>query len=197
MLFRSKYGLPEKDVLMIAMITRMVKNKGLDLVRHIFDELIQEDIQFVILGTGDNSYEESFRYFAWRYPDKVASRIYYNEEESHQVYAASDLFLMPSLMEPCGISQLIALRYGSLPIVRETGGLKDTVKSYNEFEKSGNGFSFANINAHDMLYTIRRALYFLGIEADKRQLIKNAMNSKNSWETSSKEYIKLYKTLIK
>ena len=194
---QKKYGLPEKDVPMIAMITRMVKNKGLDLVRHIFDELIQEDIQFVILGTGDDSYEESFRYFAWRYPDKIASRIYYNEEESHQVYAASDLFLMPSLMEPCGISQLIALRYGSLPIVRETGGLKDTVKSYNEFEKSGNGFSFANINAHDMLYTIRRALYFLGIEADKRQLIKNAMNSKNSWETSSREYIKLYKTLIK
>lgn len=194
---QKKYGLPEKDVPMIAMITRMVKNKGLDLVRHIFDELIQEDIQFVILGTGDDSYEESFRYFAWRYPEKVASRIYYNEEESHQVYAASDLFLMPSLTEPCGISQLIALRYGSLPIVRETGGLKDTVKSYNEYEKSGNGFSFANINAHDMLYTIRRALHFLGIEADKRQLINNAMNSKNSWETSSRDYIKLYKTLIK
>ena len=132
---QKKYGLPEKDVLMIAMITRMVKNKGLDLVRHIFDELIQEDIQFVILGTGHNSYEESFRYFAWRYPDKVASRIYYNEEESHQVYAASDLFLMPSLMEPCGISQLIALRYGSLPIVRETGGLKDTVKLLRSEER--------------------------------------------------------------
>ena len=193
---QEKYGLPQRDVPMIAMISRLAENKGINLVRHIFDELLQEDIQFVILGTGERQFEDSFRYFEWRYPDKVASRIYYNEDESHQVYAAADLFLMPSFMEPCGISQMIAMRYGTPPIVRETGGLKDTVQSYNPSTKEGNGFSFSNINAHDMLYTIRRALTFYHNEKEFETIVQNAMKEKNDWEFSAQRYLELYSNLI-
>ncbi len=190
------YNLPvNKDIPVIAMVTRMVKMKGLDLVRHIFDELMQNDIQFILLGTGDREYEDSFNYYQGRYPDKVRSRIYFNEMESHLIYAGADLFLMPSLAEPCGISQLVSLKYGTLPVVRETGGLKDTVIPYNEFTGEGNGFSFRNFNAHELLFTLKRALELYKDKDKWNLLMKNAMMSKNDWEKSSGEYIAIYKRL--
>lgn len=188
--------LPQTDAPMIAMITRLVENKGIPLVRHIFDELIQSDIQFVIIGTGEKEYEDSFHYFEWRYPKKVRSLIYYDEEAAHRLYAAADLFLMPSFMEPCGISQMIAMRYGTPAIVRETGGLRDTVSSYDTSTGEGNGFTFANINAHDMLYTIRRALYFRAQPKEWEQVVANAMNKDFSWTNSAKKYQALYKGLL-
>lgn len=193
---QERYGLPVRDVPMIALISRLTAMKGLDLVRYIMEQLLQDDIQVVILGTGDFTYEEMFSYFAWKYPEKCAARIYYNGPESHMIYSATDLFLMPSIAEPCGISQLISMRYGALPIVRETGGLGDTVIPYNEYTKEGTGFSFANINAHELLDTIYRALdVYRNRPEDFVQLQKNAMRAKHDWEESSKKYLELYESL--
>ncbi|QQK07103.1 glycogen synthase GlgA [Miniphocaeibacter halophilus] len=186
------------DVPMFAMVSRLVEMKGLELVCYIMDELLySEDIQVVILGTGDEKYENAFRYFEYRYPDKLRARIYYNNEEAHLIYSGADFLLMPSLAEPCGISQLIAMRYGTIPIVRETGGLKDTVKPYNEFTGEGTGFSFSNINAHDLLYTIRQAIRFYYDEKSMKNIVTSAMNEENNWEKSAKEYIELYEELVK
>ena len=191
------YGLEEKDVPIFAMVTRLVENKGLELVRYIMDEfLTTEDVQVIILGTGDYSYEEMFKYYEWKFPDKLKANIYYNNEESHKIYAGADFLMMPSIFEPCGISQLIAMRYGTIPVVRETGGLRDTVQSFNEFSKEGNGFSFTNINAHDFLYTLRRAISFY-YNDDFKIIQENAMKSKNDWQKSAKEYIQLYEEIIK
>ncbi|NMA82339.1 MAG: glycogen synthase GlgA [Epulopiscium sp.] len=191
------YNLPiNKDVPVVAMVTRLVAMKGLDLVRHILHEMLQEDIQFVLLGTGDQEYEDLFYYFQTQYPNKVASRIYFNEKESHLIYAGADIFLMPSLAEPCGISQLISLRYGTVPVVRETGGLKDTITPYNEYTNEGNGFSFQNQNAHELLFVIKLALQLYKDQEKWRQLQIRGMESKNDWEQSSKEYTQLYKSLI-
>lgn len=185
-----------ENVPVLGMVTRLVAMKGLDMVRYILDELLQEDIQFVLLGTGDKEYEELFQHFQNVYPDKMASRIYFNENHSHKIYAGSDIFLMPSLAEPCGISQLISLRYGTVPIVRETGGLKDTVAPYNKYTGKGNGFSFKNQNAHELLFAIKDALNLYKDKEKWRQLMISAMNSKNDWEESSKEYIRLYSELL-
>lgn len=194
---QKKYGLPvREDVPLIGMVTRLTSMKGLEILRFVFEELIQEDIQFVVLGTGEYEYEEMFKYFEYKYPDKVAARIYFNAEESNQIYAASDLYMMPSIAEPCGISQLIAMRYGSLPIVRETGGLKDTVEPYNKYENTGTGFTFANINAHDLLFKTKEAIQLYCNDREKfNVLIENAMKSDFDWERSSQEYIELYRSL--
>lgn len=191
------YNLPVRDdVPLIGMVTRLNSMKGLDLVRYIMDDFIQDDVQIAVLGTGDDQYEEMFKSFAARYPDKLAARIYFSNEESHKIYSASDLFLMPSVIEPCGLSQMIAMRYGALPLVREAGGLRDSVSPYNMYEKSGDGFSFANINAHDLLYTLRMAcdLYRNNPE-DWNMLQYNAMVKDFSWDVSSHEYMDLYRSL--
>ncbi len=192
---QEMYNLPvKKDVPLIAMVTRLSDMKGLDLIEHILDELLQEDIQFVLLGTGEEEFENMFKHYQWKYPDKMAANIYFSEKEAHQIYAGADMFLMPSMVEPCGLSQLFALRYGTIPIVREVGGLKDTVIPYNKFTNEGNGFSFAMYNAHDMLFKIKEAISLY--RDDKKawnNLIKRAMKSDNSWEASAKEYLKLYK----
>ena len=193
MALQERYNLPvNPDIPMIGMVTRMVAMKGLDLVVRILDELLQENVQFVMLGTGDHEYEAAFKHFEYAYPDKVASRIYFNEAESHKVYAGVDLFLMPSLAEPCGISQLISLRYGTVPLTRETGGLKDTILPYNQFTGEGNGFSFRNQNAHELLYKLKDALYIYQDKNIWEALMRSGMQSKNDWEASSKEYIRLY-----
>ena len=178
---------------MIGMVTRLNEMKGMDLVRYILDELLEEDIQIVALGTGDYTYEEMLKYFAWKYPEKLAARIYFGGAESHQIYASSDFYLMPSISEPCGISQLIAMRYGALPIVREAGGLKDTVIPYNEYTGEGTGYSFSNINAHELLFTIKNAIniYKNNKEAHNR-LVNNAMKSDIDWQMSAKKYKDLY-----
>ena len=160
------------------------------------DELLQEDIQFILLGTGDMEYENMFRHFQDKYPEKVASRIYFNEKESHQIYAGADMLVMPSMAEPCGISQLIALRYGTIPIVREVGGLKDTVIPYNEVTGEGNGFSFANFNAHELLFTIKNAINLYHYKDKWKKLMVKAMESKHDWDESSKKYLKLYSSLM-
>ncbi|WP_300409907.1 glycogen synthase GlgA [Lagierella sp.] len=192
------YNLPENaDIPLFIMVTRLVDMKGLDILLHIMDELLYfEDIQVIVLGTGSENYENSLRFFQSKYPSKLAARLYYSNDESHLLYGGGDFLLMPSLAEPCGISQLMAMRYGTLPIVRETGGLKDTVKPYNKFTGEGTGFSFANINAHELLFTIKQAIETYYDKEALKGLVVSAMKEKNDWEQSAKEYLKLYKRLV-
>lgn len=182
---------------MIGVVSRLTDQKGINLIAYIMDELCQDDIQFVVLGTGEEKYENMFRYFQWKYPDKVSANICYSDELSHKIYGACDALLMPSLFEPCGLSQLMSLRYGTIPIVRETGGLKDTVEPYNEYEHTGTGFSFANYNAHEMLGIIRYAesVYY----KNKRQwnkIVDRAMTADFSWEASAAQYTEMYDWLV-
>lgn len=195
---QEQLNLPVNDTIpVISMVTRLVEQKGIDLVLRVFHEILKQNVQFVLLGTGEWYYETVFRDLANQYPDKVSVNTFFNEGFSRKVYAGSDLFLMPSHFEPCGIGQLIALRYGTLPLVRETGGLRDTVKPYNQFTDEGNGFSFANYNAHDMLYTIEQAIGLYRFQPKKwRQLSERAMHLDYSWEASSKEYTALYSSLM-
>ena len=184
-------------IMMIGIVSRLTDQKGFDLIEYMMDELCQDEVQIVILGTGDARYENMFRHFDWKYANKVSANIYYSEAMSHKIYAASDVFLMPSLFEPCGLSQLMSLRYGTLPLVRETGGLKDTVEPYNEYEHSGTGFSFANYNAHEMLGMVRYAekIYY-NKKREWNKLIERAMAKDFSWETSADQYQELYDWLI-
>ena len=188
---RVKRGVP-----MIAMVSRLVEDKGMDLVIRIMDELVEDDVQLVIVGTGDATYEQAFRDLAQRYPTKVSANILFDEGLAHRVYAASDIFLMPSRYEPCGLSQLIALKYGSIPVVRETGGLKDTVNPFDKHTGRGNGFTFPNFNAHELLFTAKRALGYYEDTILWDQLVKNAMNSDYSWNQSAQAYINLYQSVI-
>ncbi|HWJ78311.1 MAG TPA: glycogen synthase GlgA [Niallia sp.] len=195
---QQKFGLKvDENIPVISMITRLTKQKGLELVRHVFHEIMEEDVQFLVLGTGDPEFENFFREMEYKYPDKCKAYIGFDEGLAHQIYAGADLFLMPSKFEPCGLGQLIALRYGNIPIVRETGGLNDTVFSYNENTREGNGFSFTNFNAHDMLYTIRRGIHYFQNEKEVWNLLmKNAMLMDNSWAQSAFKYNQLYAELI-
>ncbi|MEG0382211.1 MAG: glycogen synthase GlgA [Christensenella sp.] len=183
------------SVPLIGMVTRMTEQKGLSLVRAVLEELLYENVAFVLLGSGEEQYESFFKYIALKYPEKAAVCIGYSDELAHKIYAGSDFFLMPSMFEPCGISQMIAQRYGTLPIVRETGGLKDTVEPYNMYTREGNGFSFANYNAHDMLNTIWFALTLYQDKTNLSNLIGSAMAVDNSFDKSAKEYISLYHQL--
>jgi starch synthase len=196
---QERLGLEVRDdVPMIALVTRLVQQKGLDLIQHVLTEILSLDIQLVVLGTGEYDYEEMFKQAAKKHPNKVAAQICFDEALAHQIYASSDLFLMPSQFEPCGIGQLIALRYRSVPIVRETGGLKDTVLPYNEFTGEGTGFSFHDYNAHDMLHTIRRAVFFYKNDRDAWLKIQQNMKKGDfSWKKSAQQYIGLYKEMVK
>ena len=152
---QAELGLPvDKDKYMIAIISRLTDQKGLDLVNYAIEQICDEFTQFVVIGTGDPRYENMFRHYQWKYPDRVSANILYSDALAHKLYAAADAMLMPSLFEPCGLTQLISLRYGTVPIVRETGGLKDTVQPYNEIDGTGTGFSFANYNGDEMLGVI-------------------------------------------
>jgi starch synthase len=195
---QQEMGLEQDDKkFMIGIVSRLTDQKGFDLIAYIMDELCQEDVQIVVLGTGEERYENMFRHFDWKYNSKVAANIYYSDELSHKIYASADAFLMPSLFEPCGLSQLMALHYGTLPIVRETGGLKDTVEPYNEFESTGTGFSFRNYNAHEMLATIRYAKYvFYQRKREWNKMVDRAMAANFSWEVSAKKYQEMYDWLI-
>ena len=187
----------DPKAMMIGIVSRLTDQKGFDLIAYIMDELCQDAVQIVALGTGEERYENMFRHFDWKYHGKVSAQIYYDEAMSHRIYAASDAFLMPSLFEPCGLSQLMSLRYGTLPIVRETGGLKDTVVPYNEFEGTGTGFSFVNYNAHEMLATIR---YAESVYYDKKRewnkMVDRAMAADFSWNNSARQYEEMYNWLI-
>ena len=194
---QKELGLAEDPkMMMIGVVSRLTDQKGFDLVSCVMDELCQDAIQIVVLGTGEEQYENMFRHFAWKYPDKVSAQIYYSEPMSHKIYASCDAFLMPSLFEPCGLSQLMSLRYGTVPIVRETGGLKDTVEPYNEYEKTGTGFSFANYNAHEMMATVRYAeqIYY-DKKRDWNKIAERGMQQDFSWNNSARLYEELYESM--
>lgn len=180
----------------IAMVSRLTNQKGCNLIMDIMEELLKEDVQIVVLGTGDYLYEEGFEYFKKRYPQKVSANIMFDNALAHKIYAGADMFLMPSLFEPCGLGQLIALRYGTLPIVRETGGLKDTVIPYNQYTGVGNGFGFKNYNSYELKNTIKYALDIYKDGSNWYQLVNQAMTSNNSWEKSANEYKNMYKEVV-
>lgn len=191
---QQELGLPvTASIPMVSMVTRLVDSKGLDLLTRVLDEILYtDDIQFVLLGTGDESYERWFREAAWRYPTKLSSQILFNDALSRKIYAASDIFLMPSKFEPCGISQLLALRYGTIPVVRETGGLNDTVQAYNEETGEGNGFTFNDYNAHEMMFALRRAIACYSKPEHWKKITKNAFAGDYSWNVSAQQYIDIY-----
>lgn len=180
----------------MSMVGRLTSQKGLDLVRWTLDEIMREDIRVIVLGTGDPELEAFFRDAEYRYKGRLCSYIGYNGELSHRIYAGSDLFLMPSLFEPCGISQMIALRYGTLPIVRETGGLKDTVIPYNQYTGEGNGFSFANYDAYEMLQCIRYAMATWRNPDARKQLISQAMATDYGFDRCARSYAELYRSVL-
>lgn len=194
---QKSLGLPERrKVPLIAIVSRLVEPKGMDLVVRMMDEILQhEEIQLVVLGTGEKRYEDWFKGLAWRYPKKVSVNIYFSNELAQRIYAGADIFLMPSKYEPCGIGQLIALRYGTIPVVRQTGGLKDTVQQYNKYTQEGNGFVFENYNAHEMMYALKRALSFYGNYEIWHKIQFNAVQADYSWKRSAKEYEALYERL--
>lgn len=182
---------------LIAMITRLSNQKGLDLIDRVISEIMDEDIQFVVLGMGDSRYVNLFSWAEQNYPNRVAARFEMNHDLARRIYAGADLFLMPSQFEPCGLSQMMSMRYGTVPIVRETGGLRDTVLSYNEFNDEGNGFTFFNYNAHDMLNTIRRAVnYYKNEKNTFRKLKQRGMQTDFSWAHSANEYVDIYEKYV-
>lgn len=191
-------GLPlREDCAVLGMVSRLVDQKGLDLLAHVLDEILELDIQLVILGTGEQRYEDMLQHTAAKTPEKLALKLGFSDELAHQIYAGSDMFIMPSRFEPCGIAQMIAMRYGTVPIVRETGGLKDTVLPYNEITGAGNGFSFLNYNAHELLFTVQRAvsLYYEN-KSVWNNLRFRAMERDFSWDRSAQAYINIYKSLL-
>jgi len=189
----------DRDRFLIGIVSRLTDQKGFDLVERVLSEILMHgDTELVVLGTGEQRYEEMFRAYAYHFPGLVSTNICYSEALSRRIYAGCDAFLMPSRFEPCGLSQLIALRYGSLPVVRETGGLKDTVTPYNEFENTGNGFSFTNYNAHDMLHVIEYARHIYFDCRDRyTELEKRAMKCDFSWNASARKYESVYLDLKK
>lgn len=191
---QKELGLPvDKNQFVLGIISRLTDQKGLDLVDAVMNDICQDGVQFVVLGTGDQRYEDMFRYYQGIHPAKVSANIYFSDALSHKMYGGCDAILVPSRFEPCGLTQLMALRYGSLPIVRETGGLKDTVIPYNEYEQTGTGFSFANYNARELLDTINYAKdVFYNHKKDWEDMQARAMNEDYSWYTSAKSYEDLY-----
>lgn len=200
--FQKEHGLVQEDKMIIAIITRLAIQKGLDLFHHtidgmwIMDKIMEMDVQFVLLGTGEPEYEDMFRHLGDKYPGRVSTNITFNEQLSHRIYAASDVFLMPSMFEPCGLGQLMAMKYGSVPIVRKTGGLKDTVIHYNELEKTGTGFEFEDYSGYWLYNKIKEAYeYYTEKPKDFEQIRANGMNSDFGWARSAGKYIDLYNKL--
>jgi len=182
---------------LLAMVSRLVDQKGVDLLVHVMEDILALDVQMVILGTGDQRYEEILSYFATKFPENLAVKLEFSDKIAHQIYGGADMLLMPSRFEPCGISQMIAMRYGTVPIVRETGGLKDTVIPYNELTGVGNGFNFSNYNAHELLFAVERAVKLY--QEDKvvwETIRQNALKGDYSWDRSAEAYIKIYESLL-
>lgn len=194
---QERLGLEQDDgKFLIGIVSRLTDQKGLDLINAIMPELMGGNIQIAVLGTGDPRYEDSFRYYEQAYKGSVCAYIQYNEELAHQMYAGCDALLIPSLFEPCGLTQLIAMRYGTVPIVRETGGLKDTVRPYDETINEGNGFTFDRYEAGLLLDAIRRANWLYENDHERwNQMILRDMYKDVSWENSAKQYLDLYQAL--
>ncbi len=182
---------------LIGMITRVVDQKGLDLLLRILDELLDNNTSMVVLGTGDPFYENALKDVAIRRGDRFRAYITFDNALAHRIYAGSDMFMMPSLFEPCGLSQMISMRYGTVPIVRETGGLKDTVFPYNQFTGTGNGFSFSNINAHECLFTTKYACHVYNNSREAwKGLVESGMNGDFSWDRSADSYLDVYASVL-
>ncbi len=193
---QERLNLPQRsDVPLIGMVTRLVSHKGLDLVKYVLDELLQADVQMVLLGSGDWTYENFFREAQSRHPDKFCYCAGFVPELARKIYAGADIFLMPSKSEPCGLSQMVACRYGTVPVVRETGGLKDSITDCGD--GYGIGFTFKTYNANDMLESIRRALGAYANKNDWPILVDRALKADFSWGRSANEYIRLYRALLK
>ena len=190
---QKELGLPEDDQPLIGICTRFVAHKGIDLIRYVFEEMVHDGFHFAILGSGERVYEDFFKEMAWRYPQAVSVTLGFVPQLSRRIYAGCDMFLMPSQSEPCGLAQMYAMRYGTIPIVRETGGLRDSVKDAGG--ENGTGFTFKTYNAHDMLGACLRAKgayenpeFWAGIR-------KNAMQADFSWAQSAELYLGLYREL--
>lgn len=191
---QREMGLPEEpNIPVVAMVTRLAGHKGLELIRYVFDELIQHNMQLVILGSGEEEYEYFFHAKARQYPDKFAFYRGFVPSLAHKIYAGADIFLMPSKQEPCGLSQMVALRYGTVPVVRKTGGLADTIPDAGD--ENGVGYTFQSYNAHDMTGAIYRALGLYYIKDEWKKLVMRGITTDNSWDKSAGEYLALYKSL--
>ncbi|WP_306220222.1 glycogen synthase GlgA [Cohnella sp. WQ 127256] len=194
---QQELGLPiDETIPMIGIVSRLTGQKGFDLIGEAMPELMKENIQLVILGSGEPGIEANLREALLKYRNKIALWFGFNEGLARRVYAASDMYLMPSRFEPCGLSQLIALRYRTVPIVRETGGLRDTVEPYNEYTGTGTGFTFGPATTHDLLYTVRRALAFYEKEEHWTRVVANGAKKDYGWESSARLYYKLYRELV-
>jgi starch synthase len=194
---QKELGLPiNRNIPIVAMVSRLVEDKGLSLLTRIMDEMSQENMQFVLLGAGEQDFQNALKSWANRNPKKVSINLRFSEELAHKIYAAADIFIMPSRFEACGLSQLIALKYGTIPVVRETGGLKDTIIPYNKYTGEGNGLTFANFNAHELLFTVKTALSFYEDKTQWNKLVKNAMHSEFSWHTSAMAYKAVYDKVL-
>lgn len=193
---QERLGLEKREVPMIGMITRLADQKGIDIFAQVADEMMRRDVQFVLLGTGEARYEAMFREMEGRYPGRVSANLFFDESLAQQIYASSDFFLMPSKFEPCGLGQMFSLRFGTVPIVRKTGGLVDTVQHYDPATKQGNGFLFEHYDGCGLLWALDEALktYHMGKE-EWLHVVKNAMHSEYSWENSAEKYIALYERL--
>ncbi len=191
----EELGLQEGTEPVIGIVTRFVSHKGIDLIRYVFEDLIKAGFKFAILGSGEKVYEDFFKEMEWRYKDKVSVSLGFIPELSRKIYAGADMFLMPSQSEPCGLAQMIAMRYGTIPIVRETGGLRDTVRDCGG--EKGNGFTFKTYNAHDMLDACMRAKELYSDKRSWNAVIKRDMNEDFSWNNSADLYIDLYRELVK
>ncbi len=187
-------GLPVKpDTPIISMVTRLAGHKGLELLKFVFDEIIERDVQFVLLGSGEQEYEQFFHEKSQQYPDKFAFRCGFIPSLAHQIYAGADIFLMPSKQEPCGLAQMVSLRYGTVPVVRQTGGLADTILDAGD---NGVGYTFKSYNAHDMSGAIYRALGCYYNKNEWAKLVERGIKTDNSWENSANSYVNLYKEAI-
>ena len=194
---RRLFGLPEaENTPVIGMVTRLASHKGLDLLCEVLGDLMASPVQLAVVGSGDRRYEDFFRWAQGSYPGRVAAHIGYSEELAMGIYAGADLFLMPSRSEPCGLSQMIAMRYGAVPIVRETGGLKDTVRPYEAWRDAGTGFTFANYSANDMLYVTREAVSLCRDNPEAfRRLQRRAMEQDFGWSGSAQAYLAMYESV--
>ena len=194
---QERVGLPvREDVPLVGIVSRLTDQKGFQLVVDQLNTMMQLDLQIVLLGTGYADFENAFAWFGHVYPDKMSANITFDLELAQQIYAASDIFLMPSAFEPCGLSQMMAMRYGTLPLVHEVGGLRDTVIPYNEFEKTGTGFGFQDFSGYWLTKTLEAALdVYYNRKEDWKILQKNAMTTDFSWDTASQSYEHLYKEL--
>ncbi len=195
---QEELGLPvDRDKYVIGLISRLTDQKGLDLIEQVINGIVDDFTQFIIIGTGDRHYEDMFKGAAWYHQGKLSANILYSEELSHKLYAAADAMLVPSKFEPCGLTQLMALRYGTVPIVRETGGLRDTVPPYNEYNNTGLGFSFTHYNAGEMLNTINYSKKVFFDQPGKWQaMVKRGMETDYSWSASIVKYKDLYDWII-